>query len=78
MGIDQATPLQPGWIIIYAGIFMAASMPGFVVRHPALLKRTALAYVLVECTAFITFVVFPVEMTLRRRASQWTRLPPGA
>ena len=65
MGIDQATPLQPGWIVIYAGIFMAASMPGFVVRHPQLLKRTALAYFLVECIAFITFVVFPVEMTLR-------------
>ena len=63
--IDEATPLRSGWIIVYAGIFMAASLPGFVVRHPSLLKRTALAYVLVEAIAFVTFVLFPVHMTLR-------------
>ncbi len=65
MGIDEATPLRPGWIIVYAGIFMAASMPGFVVGHRSLLKRTAIAYVLIESIAFVTFVLFPVKMTLR-------------
>ncbi len=63
--IDRATPLAPDWMLAYVAIFMTATMPGFVVRHSSLLKRTAIAYLLVECIAFVCFVVFPVQMTLR-------------
>ncbi len=66
--IDRATPLAPAWMFAYVAIFASATMPGFVVRHKALLQRTAIAYLLVQCIAFVCFVLYPVQMTLRPEA----------
>jgi membrane-associated phospholipid phosphatase len=65
LSIDHATPLVPGWILVYALLYPVASLPGAVVRYRPLLIRTALAYALVDGIAFVFFIVMPVHMELR-------------
>ena len=65
LAIDLVMPFSLWWIFFYALIFSVAFLPGLVVKHPRLLRRAILAYILVEFVALTTFVVWPVKMTLR-------------
>ena len=62
IGLDEATPLVPAWMLIYGTIFPVGFLPIFVIRDKALMRATALAYAWTLCIAFVVFLVFPVQM----------------
>jgi membrane-associated phospholipid phosphatase len=57
---DAAVPFLPWTIVGYGLCYGAALYPAFVVRSPALLRRIALAYVVVIAASLACFVLFPV------------------
>ncbi len=63
--IDRATPLVPGWLYVYALLFVTGYVPILVVRDRALFRRIGAAVVGLEVCSFATFLLFPVRMTLR-------------
>lgn len=63
--LDRAIPFRPEWIYIYAAIFYTAFLPLFLVKERHLFRRVALAYIVIESTALVTFLLIPVRMTLR-------------
>ena len=63
--LDRITPLSPSWVYVYVLVFIASFVPAFVVVRRRLFRRVAVAYFAVEVVALVTFVVFPVHMTLR-------------
>ena len=62
---DQAVPLIPEWIYVYVAIFYTAFLPLFLIKERHLFRRVAIAYLTIQSTAFVTFVLVPVRMTLR-------------
>ena len=62
---DRAVPFKPEWIYVYVAIFYTAFLHLFLVKERHLFRRVGLAYIVVETTALITFVLVPVRMTLR-------------
>jgi membrane-associated phospholipid phosphatase len=65
IGLDEATPLMPAWMLIYATVFPVGFLPIFVIRDKALMRATALACASALCIAFVVFLAFPVQMDLR-------------
>jgi membrane-associated phospholipid phosphatase len=63
--LDRAIPLTPAWAPIYAMIYPAALSPLFVIRHPLLFRRVALAFALSVSVGLALFLITPVHMTLR-------------
>lgn len=64
-GLDRAVPLVPGWMYVYALVFLAGFLPLFVVADRLLFRRVVFAFIAVEITGFVVFVSFPVHMTGR-------------
>ena len=62
IGLDEATPLVPAWMLIYGTIFPVGFLPIFVIRDKALMRATAIAYAWTLCIAFVVFLAFPVHM----------------
>ena len=62
---DRALPLLPSWIFIYVAIFYTAFLPLFLVKDRLVFRRVALAYIVVESTAMVVFLLLPVQMTIR-------------
>ncbi len=60
-GLDRAIPLVPESAIVYWSVLPLALSPIFVVREPALFRRTALAYALAIALALASFLVYPVS-----------------
>jgi membrane-associated phospholipid phosphatase len=65
LAIDEAMPLWPEWLFVYAMVYFAAILPAFVVRHRSLVRRMAAAYAILITFSLISFVVIPVHMALR-------------
>ena len=63
--LDRATPLVPGWLYVYALLFVTSYLPILVIRDRLLFRRVALAALGLEVCALTTFVLYPVRMTLR-------------
>jgi membrane-associated phospholipid phosphatase len=79
--IDGSIPFVPWTVWIYLWVFPASFLPLFVVRCPALFRRTMIAYVVAIACSLVIFVVFPVtSVGLRvdpatldvKRFSPWT------
>jgi hypothetical protein len=64
--LDGAIPFIPETVYLYGLVYGAALYPLFVVRSRALLRRTALAYVVVIAVSLACFVVFPVTCAALR------------
>jgi membrane-associated phospholipid phosphatase len=60
--IDRSIPFTPGWIYIYALIYVMALSPLTVVKDRAYFRRIALMYTAVIMTGNIIFLMFPVMM----------------
>mgnify|MGYP002640865254 FL=1 len=63
--IDRAIPSTPGWMYVYAAVFITGFMPVLVVRPRSLFRRVAAAYALVQAVAFACFMLVPVHMQHR-------------
>jgi len=63
--LDEAIPLTPWWIFIYAMIYPAALLPLVVVKDPLLFRRLIMGYICLEASAMVVFVLAPVHMTIR-------------
>lgn len=63
--LDEAIPIQPWWVIVYAGALPSSYLPGFVVADRRVFHRLVWSYVLAILVATATFLAFPVAMTLR-------------
>ncbi len=63
--IDRAIPSTPGWMYVYAAVFITGFMPMLVIAHRALFRRVAAAYLLVQVVAFAFFLLLPVHMEHR-------------
>lgn len=63
--LDEAVPLVPEWIYLYAFVFLIAFIPAGFIESRNLFRKMALAYFVVQVTAFTVFIFFPVRMTLR-------------
>ena len=63
--LDRATPLVPGWLYVYALLFVSSYLPILVIRDRHLFRRVAIAALGLEVCALSTFVLYPVRMTLR-------------
>lgn len=64
--IDDAIPFAAATVYLYGLAFGATLFPFFVVRSRALLRRIALAYVLVITASFLCYVLFPVSAAALR------------
>lgn len=58
--LDRAIPFVPEAVYLYGLVYGASLYPLFVVRSRDLLRRAALAYVLVIAASLLCFVLFPV------------------
>ncbi len=63
--VDRAIPSTPGWMYVYAAVFITGFTPVLVVRPRGLFRRVAAAYMLVQCVAFAFFLLLPVHMERR-------------
>ncbi len=63
--IDRAIPSTPGWMYVYAAVFIGGFLPVLVVRSRSLFRRAAIAYAIVQCVAFACFLLVPVHMEHR-------------
>ncbi len=63
--IDRAIPSTPGWMYVYAAVFISGFMPVLVVRPRSLFRRLAVAYTGVQVVAFACFLLVPVHMEHR-------------
>lgn len=70
--VDLATPLSPGWLYVYALLFVTSYLPVLVVRDQRLFRRIIVAALALEVISLTTFLVFPVRYELRAAS-----LPPG-
>src|SRR5690606_37265290 len=58
--LDRAIPFVPETVYLYGLVYPASLYPLFVIRSRALLRRAALAYVLVIVASLLCFVLLPV------------------
>jgi membrane-associated phospholipid phosphatase len=58
--IDDWIPFCPKWMFAYGGVYTALLLPIFVVRDPALFRRTALAYFFTLICSYAFFLACPV------------------
>ncbi|MCO5168138.1 MAG: phosphatase PAP2 family protein [Planctomycetes bacterium] len=58
--LDDAIPLVPGAMWLYAWVYTAMFYPAFVVRCPFLFRRAALAYAVVVAVSLVAWVAYPV------------------
>ncbi len=56
---ERTLPVEPGWIYVYASIYVFALLPLFVVRPEELFRRAIKAYLLVLTVAYAGFVLYP-------------------
>jgi len=63
--VDRAIPSTPGWMYVYAAVFIGGFLPVLVVRSRSLFRRLAVAYAIVQCVAFACFLLIPVHMEHR-------------
>ena len=63
--IDRAIPSTPGWMYVYAAVFITGFMPVLVIRPRTLFRRVAWAYAMVQSIAFAFFLLVPVHMEHR-------------
>jgi hypothetical protein len=63
--LDHMTPLVPGWIYVYALLFVFSYLPVLVVRDRQLFRRIAIAALGLELVSLGTFLFFPVRYSLR-------------
>lgn len=72
LALDRALPLQPAWALVYGALYLfLILLPLFIVRERSLLRRTALAYLMVWLASYACFFAYP---TLAPRPAQ----VPGA
>jgi membrane-associated phospholipid phosphatase len=62
LALDRAIPLQPIWMLAYGSIWIFAFLPVFVVREPALTRRTMLAILAVIIISYVGFLVYPTVL----------------
>jgi len=58
--LDEAIPLQPGWMWLYAGVYTASLYPLFTIRCQRLFRRMILSYLAVNVVCIAVWLVFPV------------------
>jgi hypothetical protein len=58
--LDRAVPFVPETVYLYGLVYAASLYPLFAIRSRALLRRAALAYVLVIAASLTCFALFPV------------------
>lgn len=58
--LDDAIPLVPEAMWLYAWVYTAMFYPAFVVRCPYLFRRTALGYAVVVVVSLLVWVAYPV------------------
>jgi membrane-associated phospholipid phosphatase len=63
--IDRAIPSAPGWMYVYAAVFITGFMPMLVIAPRALFRRVVAAYLGVQVVAFAFFLLLPVHMEHR-------------
>lgn len=61
--LDDAIPLQPGWMWVYAGVYTASLYPLFTIRCQRLFRRMILGYVAVNVVCIAIWIAFPVGST---------------
>ena len=60
VALDRLVPLQPAWALVYGSLYLfLILLPLFVVRQPAQIRRTVLAYLAVWSTAYVCFLAYP-------------------
>lgn len=64
-GFDESIPFVSEWIYVYAAIYFSAVLPIFLIKDRRLFLRMTMAYIALESSALIFFLLFPVQMTLR-------------
>jgi membrane-associated phospholipid phosphatase len=58
--LDRVVPLQPVWALVYGSLYLfLILLPLFVVRQPAQIRRTLLAYLAVWSAAYVCFFAYP-------------------
>jgi membrane-associated phospholipid phosphatase len=63
--LDRAIPSTPGWMYVYAAVFITGFMPMLVIRPRELFRRVVAAYLAVQVVAFACFLLVPVHMEHR-------------
>jgi membrane-associated phospholipid phosphatase len=58
--LDDAVPFWPWSVYMYSWVYTSMLYPLFVIRCPALFRRTLLAYALVLAVCLASFALFPV------------------
>lgn len=60
IALDRLVPLQPAWGVVYGALYLFLTLlPVFIVRAPALLRRTVFAYLSIWITAYVIFYLYP-------------------
>lgn len=62
LALDRAIPLQPIWMLAYGSVWVFAFLPVFIVRQPALTRRTMLAALTVIIISYLGFLVYPTVL----------------
>lgn len=58
--LDRSIPFAPIWIFIYGAVYTFMVLPVLTIRDGRLLRRTAMAYLLVLGVSYFVYVMFPI------------------
>lgn len=62
LALDRVIPLQPIWMLAYGSVWIFAFLPVFIVRQPALTRRTMLAALSVIIISYVGFLAYPTVL----------------
>lgn len=62
---EQNIPFIPEFIIGYAGVYVAIIVAYFVIGNIRDWRRTVVSFILTMTAAYVIFLAFPVQMTMR-------------
>lgn len=65
MAVDSAIPFVPGWVFIYALLYLLLPLPMVLPSSLKTLRRICVAYLVTTGASFLVFLLFPVHMDLR-------------
>lgn len=58
--LDRSIPFVPIWIFIYGAVYTFMVLPILTIRDGLLLRRTAMAYLLVLGVSYLVYVTYPI------------------
>lgn len=62
LALDRAISVEPVWMLAYGSVWIFAFLPVFVVRNPALTRRTMFAALAVIVIAYVGFLIYPTVL----------------